>query len=875
VADNRTSHWPISLSNGAATLFNLFLPLLLVRIMPPDQVGRYKIFFLYVMLGPSLFVVAGLTNGLYHWAGSYPKTKNEVRESWTWFLAVTLLLSTLGLCFSSRIAPMIRVPTLDVRLFFLYCPFGLAAAFMEDLMIARGDIWMGSYYGAGFQVFRSVAVIATAWWGRRMDYLLWAFLICSVVRALAGWLLLHKSKDLSLVFSKDASKKVLQYALPVSLAALGGLALSNVDQLMLSFRLHAAEFAFYTTGCLTVPPLLVLEISVNRVLIPRLSQAFANRRFAEAKVLYAEGVNELFRILLPATVGLMIYSRPIIRVLFTHRYMEAAPYLRFYALFYLSMAIPFDAVARAIGDGMWIMQVAAVFAPLSIAATWIAINHWGAMGALTVFLALQFSMRFYSLIYQKHRFAAPITQFLPLREMSQQTGLAFLAGSLSVILHPLFADERVWFLVTGLAFTLIYFGGVYVLHLRRRAVDPLPIRVLELVQYLSVGGLERMVFSLSQALNQQDHFSAFVASYDRLDNNESSLAPQFENAGIPFIQWHKKTGFSPRIVSRLLKIIFSGEKQILHAHDLGPLIYGSLTKGLSLGRVQLVFTLHTLLHVQKNRRYRLYFKYFLRFADRIIAVSPSVKAGLVELGIDPGRIHVVPNGATFTSPLMDRPSDMMALKKKIQPHLPEPLYSSRWMLYLARLHSAKGQDVALEIWSALPKGIRADWGLFFVGPKSEPEFVSTLQQKINGLEDSERVRIVGPSDQPQEWMQTAHLFISGSRHEGMPLAPLEAAGSGLPLLLSDIPGHAFLKPWAHLFDPHQPREGAEALVEILDAMKETGEAAFFLNRWEAAKPLRMRWSETAMAASYMDVFQSIWKTPAPGTAKDACAVLSQ
>ena len=151
------------------------------------------------------------------------------------------------------------------------------------------------------------------------------------------------------------------------------------------------------------------------------------------------------------------------------------------------------------------------------------------------------------------------------------------------------------------------------------------------------------------------------------------------------MQWEKRTGFSPRTVTRLLRMMFSGKKHILHAHDLGPLIYGSLTKCLTLGRVQLVVTLHTLLHLQKNRRYRFYFKTFLRFADRIVAVSPGVKAGLVELGIAPERIDIVPNGTTFAAALTRDPSTLAALKKKLMPGLAEDLYQSRWILYLARL----------------------------------------------------------------------------------------------------------------------------------------------------------------------------------------------
>src|SRR5262249_31145086 len=158
-----------------------------------------------------------------------------------------------------------------------------------------------------------------------------------------------------------------------------------------------------------------------------------------------------------------------------------------------------------------------------------------------------------------------------------------------------------------------------------------------------------------RGLQRDQRFRPLVASYDRLDAlPDASLAPQFEQAGIPLVQWEKNSGFSPRVVSGLLQILFSGKPYILHAHDLGPLIYASLAKALSFGRAQLVFTLHTLLHIKKSKRYRFYFRFFLRSADRIVAVSPSIRDGLIALGVPSRRIEVVPNGAVFApAPLSD------------------------------------------------------------------------------------------------------------------------------------------------------------------------------------------------------------------------------
>ena len=91
----------------------------------------------------------------------------------------------------------------------------------------------------------------------------------------------------------------------------------------------------------------------------------------------------------------------------------------------------------------------------------------------------------------------------------------------------------------------------------------------------------------------------------------------------------------------------------------------------------------------------------------------------------------------------------------------------------------------------------------------------------------------------------------------MPLAPLEAVGSGLPALLSDIPGHAFLKPWAHYFNPDRAEDGAQKVVGLLAQMNDDAGSDFFLRQWLAAEPLRRQWGETAMVESYKEVFNSM------------------
>ena len=857
MAGKTSSHWPITSTNGAVALLSILLPLALVRILSPEQVGRYNIFFLYVMLCPGLFLTSGLNNGLYHWAGKYPQAKSEVRQSWTLLLGITLMVCALGLLCVHWAAPRIHISPLDLQLILLSVPFSITSSFFEDLMIARGDIWKGSAYSSGFNLLRIAGLLVAAWWTRSLESVFWVYLVVTALRALAGCLLVIKGEEIRFIFSLNKTKNVLHYALPVSIAGTASLALRSVDQTILSFRLSAAAFAFYAMGCLSIPPLEIFEASVNRVLIPQLSRAFAAEEYDEAVALFAEGVSELFRFLLPATIGLMLYSQPIIRILFTQRYMAAAGFLRFYALTYLFYALPFDAIARARADGGWILRTYLLFSILSIAATWFAARRWSAMGALLSVLASQFLIRMYSLAYARRCFSASFAKFLPLKELLIQSGLALVAAGVSLQLRPHFPDARSWFLFTGPLFTLIYFGGTYAIGLRRLDAHLGPIRVLELTQTLGLGGLERTLYVIADSLNQSWAFDVRVAAYEQSEG-QPSLSAQFQKSGIPLTQWDKGQGFSVRSVFRLVHMIVSERVRILHVHDLGPLIYGSLAKIISLGRVRLVLTLHTLLDIQQSARYRLYYKLFLRFADRIIAVSPGVESGLLAQGISPNRIAVIPNGVSFPmTPIRAAdPLNKIALRKQLMPGLPPALYEARWLLCLARLHPGKGQDIVLDVWQTLPPAAQAELVLFFVGQETDPVYGKRLRQRISAMPDNHRIVVAGPSERPQDWIQYVDFFISGSLLEGMPLAPLEAAGCGLPTLLSNIEGHRFLEPWAYYFNLKKPEEGAQKIVEILRALKSDGEMNYFKNRWNAAAALRQTWDASAMTASYAEAFES-------------------
>jgi len=381
-------------------------------------------------------------------------------------------------------------------------------------------------------------------------------------------------------------------------------------------------------------------------------------------------------------------------------------------------------------------------------------------------------------------------------------------------------------------------------------------KVLMLTQFLGIGGLERMILNLSMSLKAHTDWHPEVYAFDQSyhDTHDVYMDDTFRELGIPVSGNRKKDRFSWTVVRQIVKHVEDNQIQVIHTHDLGALIYGALTKIRLLGRVKVIHTQHSFVHLSRHFRYRLYERFFTLFADKITVVSKDTQDSYIELGVNASKIKVIPNGVEFAvAPVLD-PSEKRRLREVVLAESTEAsklMFSvdSHWILYLARVHAGKGQILALDVWNALPEEKRLSSVLIFVGPETFEGELSRLKSGIEKSKNPERVIYAGPSQHPARWIRASDVFVSSSEFEGMPLAPNEAAGSGLPVLLSDIPGHECLNDMGYLYPLADPGVGAEKLSDIL-AQLDSDYSGALKKYWEKGQRIRQTLSTRAMALEY-------------------------
>ena len=169
----------------------------------------------------------------------------------------------------------------------------------------------------------------------------------------------------------------------------------------------------------------------------------------------------------------------------------------------------------------------------------------------------------------------------------------------------------------------------------------------------------------------------------------------------------------------------------------------------------------------------------LRFADRIIAVSPGVRTELVKKGLSPSRIVTIPNAVNGNAS-RERFVQQRREKRKLLKLGNRDFVAG----YAGRLSEEKGLLYLLQACSCLQQSaLPLKVVLMGEGPQRKE-----LEQFVRKQRLEECVIIAGFVKNIEDWLPALDVFVLPSLTEGTPMALLEAMAAGIPTVASAVGG---------------------------------------------------------------------------------------
>ena len=301
------------------------------------------------------------------------------------------------------------------------------------------------------------------------------------------------------------------------------------------------------------------------------------------------------------------------------------------------------------------------------------------------------------------------------------------------------------------------------------------VTVLHYIEGDAFGGAERSLLHLL-AHTDRAAFEPLLVLHP-----STALRPVLREAaalGVPAIEVPRMRGVLAFPAAMRFAARIRGRGQILHAHLTWALgcSWAILAAGLS--SIPSVATVQLFLPDDSVRLPRLTRRFVPGRVARYVAVSPHVAEALHDaLGVDAARIDVVPNGIPQTArTAAERAQRRGEARRRVFGEEARTI-----ALVVARLERQKGHGTLLAAAADVP-GV-----LFALAGAGEDR--GALERQAASLGLSERVVFLGHRPDVPDLLAAADLFVLPSTSEGLPLALLEAAAAGLPIVATDIGGN--------------------------------------------------------------------------------------
>lgn len=175
-----------------------------------------------------------------------------------------------------------------------------------------------------------------------------------------------------------------------------------------------------------------------------------------------------------------------------------------------------------------------------------------------------------------------------------------------------------------------------------------------------------------------------------------------------------------------------------------------------------------------------------RKAGAFVAISEVIVQELLDSGVDPARIHVIPNSVDIERFKPVTESEKRNLRKDLG--LPEDRMIAT---FTGRLVSYKGLKTLLQVWQELPaKGDPALLVLVGSGGLDIHNCEEELKDFVRTHRLKSEVVFAGEVARVEAYLQASDLFVFPSENEAFGISVIEAMAVGLPVLSSDTGGLA-------------------------------------------------------------------------------------
>jgi len=314
----------------------------------------------------------------------------------------------------------------------------------------------------------------------------------------------------------------------------------------------------------------------------------------------------------------------------------------------------------------------------------------------------------------------------------------------------------------------------------------------QLVDTLAMGGTERMSINIGSVMDEEGWESHLIVS-----RKGGGLEAHISD-GIQVHYLEKKSFYDVKAFWKLFQLVIKYHPTVFHAHSTS--IYWAVLLKLLGRNFLMVWHDHFGLSDQLEKYPRKDIVILAKWIDKIITVNEKLELYWKNL---------LPYKVTDIETIGNFPFLRLPKSEKL------PIFT---FLNLANFRPQKDQLNLIEAATILSQE-GYEYQILLIGEIVEQEWATRIKNQIKTKGLSKNIKFIGPSLDVAKTLSEVHSGILSSESEGLPVALLEYALAGLPIICTDVgdcrkvvsdPELGWLVP------PNNPELLADAMKNLID-----------------------------------------------------------
>lgn len=288
-----------------------------------------------------------------------------------------------------------------------------------------------------------------------------------------------------------------------------------------------------------------------------------------------------------------------------------------------------------------------------------------------------------------------------------------------------------------------------------------PLKVWEVIPTLGGGGAEKMVLDLADGIQNEGHDITVISLYDKshATDNRVKFAEQHK---LQIRYLDKKPGFDIHLLRELMSLIRNEKPDIIHTH-IESFQYIAIAGMFC--RFNHVHTMHSIVGKESKVYQSLLRNASKRKRTHFVVLSEKIGNSMKEtFRTDQTCWTCIPNGI-----------DRGIFKEKQRVFQEGPIH----FVAVGSLIPVKNQSMLIGAFSKMQDERLYKDSLVILG---EGVLREALEEQVKQLGVDDRVELPGNVDDVLSYLNAADVYVMSSHFEGVSLALLEAASTGLPII---------------------------------------------------------------------------------------------